>query len=147
MAAAAFSLPSSSSLANPASESMLAATCRQCSRKSCGPPPCSVSIASLSSRAFPTAYPNGWFISDSKATALRSASLAIETIISANWRASSRFFIKAPVPTFTSSTMHCAPAAIFLLITEDAIKGIDCTVPVTSRSEYSLPSAGARSPV
>jgi hypothetical protein len=29
--------------------------------------------------------------------------------------------------------MACAPEAIFLLITDEAIKGIDGTVPVTSR--------------
>ena len=39
----------------------------------------------------------------------------------------------APAPVFTSKTIALAPAAIFLLIIELAIKGIDSTVPVTSR--------------
>ena len=52
-------------------------------------------------------------------------------------------FIKAPLPTFTSSKMACAPEANFLLITEDAIRGILSTVPVTSRKAYSFLSAGA----
>ena len=55
--------------------------------------------------------------------------------------------MNAPTPTLTSSTMRWAPAAIFLLMIEDAIKGSASTVPVTSRKAYNLPSAGARSPV
>ena len=43
-------------------------------------------------------------------------------------------FIKAPLPTFTSNKMACAPEANFLLITEDAISGMLSTVPVTSRN-------------
>ncbi|MNC83028.1 hypothetical protein D3C75_1368060 [compost metagenome] len=46
---------------------------------------------------------------------------------------SSSVFIKAPLPVFTSSTMASAPAAIFLLIMELAINGMEFTVPVTSR--------------
>ena len=38
--------------------------------------------------------------------------------------ASSRFVMNAPLPTFTSSTIACAPAAIFLLITLLAIRGM-----------------------
>ena len=41
--------------------------------------------------------------------------------------------IKAPEPVFTSSTNALVPSAIFLLMIEDAISGIACTVPVTSR--------------
>ena len=52
-------------------------------------------------------------------------------------------FIKAPLPTFTSNKIACAPEANFLLITEDAIRGILSTVPVTSRKAYSFLSAGA----
>ena len=52
--------------------------------------------------------------------------------------------MNAPVPTLTSSTSADEPSAIFLLMIELAISGIDSTVPVTSRSAYSLRSAGAR---
>ena len=57
-------------------------------------------------------------------------------------RAESRSFMNAPVPTFTSRTSDAEPSAIFLLMIDDAISGIDSTVPVTSRSAYSLRSAG-----
>ena len=53
-------------------------------------------------------------------------------------------FRNAPEPNFTSSTRAEVPSAIFLLMIEDAISGIDSTVPVMSRRPYSLPSAGAR---
>ena len=43
-------------------------------------------------------------------------------------------FMKAPVPTFTSSTSALVPSAIFFDMIELAISGIDSTVPVTSRS-------------
>ena len=43
--------------------------------------------------------------------------------------------------------MVCAPAAIFLLMMDEAISGMDGTVPVTSRRAYNFPSAGARSPL
>jgi hypothetical protein len=42
--------------------------------------------------------------------------------------------MNAPEPTFTSSTSAAEPSAIFLLMIELAISGIDSTVPVTSRS-------------
>ena len=42
--------------------------------------------------------------------------------------------MNAPVPTLTSSTSDDEPSAIFLLMIDDAISGIDSTVPVTSRS-------------
>ena len=58
---------------------------------------------------------------------------------SAAWSAR---FMNAPVPTLTSSTSASVPSAIFLLMIDAAIIGIDSTVPVTSRSAYSLRSAG-----
>ena len=45
--------------------SMCAEATRQCSRKSPGPPPCNVSIASLTSSALPTACPMCWAASAS----------------------------------------------------------------------------------
>ena len=41
--------------------------------------------------------------------------------------------MKAPLPTFTSSTTAFAPAAIFFDITLEAMSGIVGTVPVVSR--------------
>ena len=61
----------------------------------------------------------------------------------ANARASSKVFIKAPLPTLTSRRIACAPEANFLLITEDAMSGMLSTVPVTSRKAYNFLSAGA----
>ena len=51
--------------------------------------------------------------------------------------------MNAPLPTLTSSTRAEVPSAIFFDMIELAISGIDSTVPVTSRSAYSLRSAGA----
>ena len=45
-----------------------------------------------------------------------------------------RSFMNAPLPTLTSRTTACAPAAIFFDMMLDAMSGIDGTVPVASRS-------------
>ena len=55
------------------------------------------------------------------------------TITSASSRARTASFMKAPVPTFTSSTRAPVPSAIFFDMIELAMSGIDSTVPVTSR--------------
>ena len=55
-------------------------------------------------------------------------------MVSASARASSIVFMNAPSPTLTSSTIACAPAAIFLDMIEAAISWMLSTVPVTSRS-------------
>ncbi|MNG75879.1 hypothetical protein D3C79_343920 [compost metagenome] len=78
---------------------------------------------------------------------LRPTWLPMRTIAVASSTASSVVFINAPAPVFTSSTIASAPAAIFLLMIEPAISGIEFTVPVTSRSAYSFLSAGVRLPV
>jgi hypothetical protein len=52
---------------------------------------------------------------------------------SASIRASSSDFMKAPSPTFTSSTIASAPAAIFFDMMLAAISGMLSTVAVTSR--------------
>ena len=49
----------------------------------------------------------------------------------------------APLPCFTSSTRPVRPSASFLDMMLAAMSGIASTVPVTSRSAYSLRSAGA----
>ena len=58
----------------------------------------------------------------------------ISTMVCASSRAESSVFMNAPEPTLTSSTKAPAPSAIFLLMIDEAIRGIDSTVPVTSRS-------------
>jgi hypothetical protein len=55
------------------------------------------------------------------------------TIVSARRRAVSMSGRNAPEPTLTSSTSASVPSAIFLDMMEDAMSGIDSTVPVTSR--------------
>ena len=54
--------------------------------------------------------------------------------LSARRRASSSVFMKAPLPTLTSSTIACAPAASFFDMIEAAISESWSTVAVTSRS-------------
>ena len=65
------------------------------------------------------------------------------TMVLASSRARPISVMKAPLPTLTSSTRADVPSAIFFDMIELAISGIDSTVPVTSRSAYSLRSAGA----
>ena len=64
-----------------------------------------------------------------------------------SFSASCIFFINAPLPTLTSSTIAPAPAAIFLLIILLAISGMLSTMAVTSLKAYIFLSAGARLPV
>ena len=64
---------------------------------------------------------------------LTPASVPRSTIVRASSVASSRVFMKAPLPTLTSSTSAPVPSAIFLLMIEEAMSGIASTVPVTSR--------------
>ena len=56
------------------------------------------------------------------------------TIVRASSRARGRSGMNAPPPTFTSSTRAAVPSAIFLDMIELAMRGIDSTVAVTSRS-------------
>ena len=58
----------------------------------------------------------------------------IITITRANSAASAGSGRNAPEPNFTSSTNAPVPSAIFLLMMDAAIMGIEATVPVTSRS-------------
>ena len=73
-------------------------------------------------------------MSVSSATVRTPCAAPSPTMVSASSRASSADFMNAPVPTLTSSTSADDPSAIFLLMIDDAISGIDSTVPVTSRS-------------
>ena len=95
----------------------------------------------------PAEPPKGTSIRVNRATVRIPASTPSATIRVASSVASPIDFMNAPDPTFTSSTRAVVPSAIFLLMIELAINGIDSTVPVTSRSAYSFRSAGAISPV
>ena len=106
--------------------------------------PFNTSIDSLTSNAFPTALPRGvsiWVIS---ATVFTPALLPISTMVSANCFAREKSFMNAPRPALTSKTNDCVPSAIFLLMMEEAIKGIHSTAPMTSLKEYIFRSAGAK---
>lgn len=70
----------------------------------------------------------------SRATVLTPASVPSSTMVMASSRARSTVFMNAPEPTLTSSTSAPVPSAIFFDMIEEAISGIDSTVPVTSRS-------------
>ena len=67
------------------------------------------------------------------ATVVRPTFSPISTIWRESSMASSTDFMKAPLPQVTSSRMRSAPAAIFLLMTLDAMSGMLFTVAVTSR--------------
>ena len=115
------------------------------STRSDGPPPPSTSIDSVTSSALPALRPRGTSICVSSATVCTSWARPRPTIVSASSRARPSSFMKAPLPTLTSSTRAPVPSAIFFDMIELAIRGIDSTVPVMSRRAYSLRSAGARS--
>ena len=84
-------------------------------------------------------------MSVSTARTRRPACVPMSTIARASSRPASSVFMNAPAPTFTSSTMVCAPLASFLDMMLLAISGKQATVAVTSRRAYNRPSAGARS--
>jgi hypothetical protein len=67
-------------------------------------------------------------------TTSRPARCPSSSIASASSRAAFSDFMKAPSPTFTSSTMASAPAAIFFDMMLEAISETFSTVAVTSRS-------------
>ena len=127
--------------------SIISAACIQSSVKSFGPWPFSVSIASFISIALPIVFPKGWFISVIIAIVFLPRLFPIDIIASANFVASSIVCINAPSPYLTSSNIVSEPDANFLDIIDDAISGIDSTVPVTSLKAYNFLSAGTKSPV
>src|SRR6266850_1352199 len=116
---------------------------RVSSRTSGGPRLRRTSIDSRTSTALPTALPSGASMEVSSATQPRPIEWQRSTMVRARSRASSSVFMKAPRPTFTSSTRASIPSASFLLKMLEAISGTDSTVAVASRRAYSLRSAGA----
>src|SRR5918994_313858 len=147
MAASARRRPSSTSMPRSESASRRAHASRTSSVKSGGPSPRTVATASRISSAFPTAAPRGWSMSVSRQTTSRPARRPSSSMVSARIWASSSVFMKAPSPTFTSSTIASAPEASFFDMMLAAISGTMSTVPVTSRSAYRRLSAGTRSAV
>ena len=75
------------------------------------------------------------------------ADLPAFSMSTASFSASSRDFINAPEPYFTSSTRQSAFMASFLLMILAHISGILSTVPVAFLSAYIFLSAGQSSPV
>ena len=110
-----------------------------------GPPPARTSIDSRTSSALPAVKPSGISIAVTSATVLTPARFPRPTITWANSAAFLGLLINAPPPVLTSKTKAFVPSAIFLLIIDEAISGIDSTVAVTSRSAYNFLSAGAKS--
>ena len=92
------------------------------------------STASIISSEFPTARPKGSSIEVITAVIDLFKCLPILTIILESSTASSGVFINAPEPYFTSKMIFPAPAAIFFETTEEAIRGFESIVAVTSRS-------------
>jgi len=101
---------------------------------SSGPRPCSTSMASRVSRALPMVSPSGALMSVSSATTFLPAREPTRTRASASSRALSWSFMKAPRPTFTSSTRASMPSASFFDRMLATISGMLSTVAVTSRS-------------
>ena len=126
-------LPSSSLCTRSARRSIFAPSVRETSSKSPPTLPFSTSMASITSRLLPIYMPKGCAILLMTAVTLLPTCLPISAIMPASLSASAAFFIKAPLPHFTSSTISSAPAAIFFDIMLAAIRGMLSTVPVTSR--------------
>ena len=115
---------SSHESARPAKSNIWAPSAKTTSLKSEGPSPFKVSTASITSMAFPTAFPSGWSISVMTAAVFLPAIVPIDTISFASATESSYFFMNAPFPVLTSSTIASLPEANFLLIIELAISDI-----------------------
>ena len=73
--------------------------------------------------------------------------LPIDIMAVASSFASSTVGINAPSPYLTSSSIALDPEANFFDMIDDAIRGIELTVAVTSLRAYSFLSAGTNSPV
>ena len=100
-------------------------------------------MTSITSSALPAAVASGWLMSVISAVVMQPAPCAVATRARARALASSIVFMKAPEPTFTSSTSPSSPAASFLDRIEAVIRSMLSTVPVTSRIRYRRRSAGA----
>ena len=117
------------------------------SSRSVGPSPRSARIASSVSRTLPQARPNGRSMAVMSATVGQPRSSPSAIIVFASSSPRSTSGKNAPLPFFTSSTRPFSPSASFFDMMLAEIRGIDSTVAVTSRSAYSLRSAGAISAV
>ncbi len=77
--------------------------------------------------------PSGTLMSVSSALVSTPWAPPRRTIVSASSFARSKSFMNAPEPTLTSRTIASAPSAIFLLMMDEAMSGMDSTVEVVSR--------------
>ena len=93
---------------------------------------------SRTSRALPTARPSGASIDVISASVLSPFARPLATIESASLRASSRVFMNAPRPHFTSMTNPVIPSAIFFDRIDAVMSGMLSTVPVTSAQGVQL---------
>ena len=144
MARPSASAASTSASGRPAAVSISRASATVNSITSAGPPPASTSTDSRTSSALPTVSPSGVDMSVSNAMVVSPASVPRSTMVRASSRARDSSLMKAPAPVLTSSTNAPVPSAIFLLMMEEAIRGMQSTVAVVSRRAYSFLSAGAR---
>ena len=127
------SRPSCAFLHRPANSSIFSPSRRETSSSGPFTRPASTSMASFTSKAFPMCEPSGSSMPVIRAATRRPACRPISTMVRPSSSASGRVRISAPPPTLISSTMPSAPIASFFDITDDAIKGIESTVDVTSR--------------
>ena len=97
------------------------------------PSPRRKAIASCTSSALPAVRPSTWFMSVNRATVGSPACVATRTRLCASAKAWAGSDVKAPLPSFTSITSACRPAARFLLRMLAVISGMLSTVAVTSR--------------
>jgi hypothetical protein len=81
----------------------------------------------------PAADASGSFMPVISAEVLSPAPLATSTRLAASSAASRLRAMNAPLPSFTSSTSDCRPAASFFDRIEAVMSGTDSTVAVTSR--------------
>ena len=76
--------------------------------------------------------PRGMSISVIRAIVFFPALSPMSTSAFESFIESSKVFIKAPLPVLTSKSIQSAPQDIFLLIIDEAIRGMASTVAVTS---------------
>ena len=88
---------------------------------------------STTSSALPAVRPRGWSMSVMRAATFLPMPRPMVTMAWARAFESSKDFMKAPSPVFTSRTSASMPSAIFLLMMEAEMRGRLSTVAVTSR--------------
>ena len=98
MARPSLSASAGSTSSRPRAASISRASARVSSTTSSGPPPASTSTDSRTSMALPAVSPSGTCMLVSSATVVTPASVPRSTMVRASSRASSTFFMNAPLP-------------------------------------------------